>query len=160
MIAVYPGSFDPVTLGHLDIVERAASLFDKLYVAVAASSRHKGYLFDVSDRVEMVRRAVAGVEGVEVVSFDCLLTDFARSVGARVLVRGLRAISDFEYEFQMALINKSMAPELETVFMMTRTRYSFLSSSLVKELASYGGDISGLVPSEVLPMIEERLRKS
>lgn len=147
-IAVIPGSFDPVTNGHLDIIRRTASLFDKVYVGILKnSSKHP--LFTVEERAELIKRVTADIPNVEVEGFDGLLVDYARSRGARFIVKGLRAVSDFEYEFQMALINKSINPDVETFFITTNCSYSYLSSSIVKEVASYGGPISDFVPKEI-----------
>ena len=147
--ALYPGSFDPITLGHVDIIERGSDVFDELIVAVSVSSNAKRYAFDAERRQEFIRRCTTSLPNVTVTSFSGLLTAFARRHGAQVYLRGLRAISDFDYEFQMASMNHLQAPELQAVFMMTRTEYSFLSSSVVREIASYGGDISHLVPSVI-----------
>ncbi|HOQ07330.1 MAG TPA: pantetheine-phosphate adenylyltransferase [Clostridiales bacterium] len=156
MILVYPGSFDPVTNGHLDIIERAACICDKLIVAVG-NNESKRPAFTVEERVEMIRESIGERENIEVTSFTGLLADFAKKVGARAVIKGLRAMSDFEYEFQMALLNKKLAPELETLFMMTSVQYSFLSSSAVKEIARNGGCIDGLVPDCIKDRIEGKL---
>jgi pantetheine-phosphate adenylyltransferase, bacterial len=137
-IAVYPGSFDPVTNGHMDIIVRSSKIFDKLIVAVA-KNRNKTPLFTVEERMELLKKAVDGLQNVEVDHFEGLLVDFMRKKNAKVIVKGLRAISDFEYEFQMALMNRKLEPEVETVFMMTNYQYSFLSSSIVKEVGTLGG---------------------
>jgi pantetheine-phosphate adenylyltransferase len=157
-LAIYPGSFDPITHGHIDIVKRARKLFPKLYVAVVANP-HKNHLFTLDERVELTRAALseAGINGLEVISFDGLLIECARSLGADAIVRGLRANLDFEYEFQMALTNRDLAPEFESVFFMTAKRYSFLSSSIVKEVCRYGGDISTFVPSSVEDALRRKL---
>ena len=147
-IAVIPGSFDPVTNGHLDIIRRTASLFDKVWVGILKnSSKHP--LFTVDERIALLRQATDELPNVEVEGFEGLLVDYARSKGARFIVKGLRAVSDFEYEFQMALTNKSLNPDIETFFITTNCAYSYLSSSIVKEVASYGGSISDFVPKEV-----------
>ncbi|HPV01841.1 MAG TPA: pantetheine-phosphate adenylyltransferase [Clostridiales bacterium] len=156
MILVYPGSFDPVTNGHLDIIERAACICDKLIVAVG-NNESKRPAFTVEERVEMIRESIGERENIEVTSFTGLLADFAKKVGARAVIKGLRAMSDFEYEFQMALLNKKLEPELETLFMMTSVQYSFLSSSAVKEIARNGGCIDGLVPDCIKDRIEGKL---
>lgn len=153
-IAVCPGSFDPVTCGHLDVIERASKMFDKLIVGVFCNPDKKP-LFTVEERVQMLREVTAHLPGVEVDAFDGLLVDFARSHDARFIVRGLRAVSDFEYEFQMASINRKLAPDIDTVFVMTSTEYAFLSSSATKQVASFGGCVRGLVPGSV----ERRLRE-
>lgn len=153
-IAVYPGSFDPVTNGHLDIIVRAAELFDRLIVAVSCNPKKKP-LFTIDERVEILREVLAPYKNVEVDSFEGLTVNFCRKVGARAIIRGLRAISDFESEFQMALTNKKLMPELETVFLMAKAEYAFLSSSVVKELAYYGGCVDQFVP----PLVEKKLRE-
>ncbi len=157
--AVYPGSFDPVTHGHLDIIRRAAKIFDLVIVTVF-NNPEKDPLFSIEERVAMLVEATKGIEHVKVDSFDGLLCDYARKNKARVIVKGLRAVSDFEYEFQMALTNKKLDPELETMFMMTNNQYSYLSSSIVKELAYYGACIEGLVPSNVEKRLKEKFRSS
>lgn len=154
VVAVYPGSFDPITNGHLDLIERASRLFERLIVAILRNEAKKP-LFSVEERLEMVREVLRGYPNVEVASFGGLLVEFAASRGARVILRGIRAISDYEYELQMALMNRRLAPDIETVFLMAAEDYSFLSARLVKEVVALGGDVSGLVP----PLVEERLRK-
>ncbi len=150
-IAIYPGSFDPLTLGHDDIVRRSLRLVDRVTVAIAASSTHaKDPAFSFEERVELTREVYRDEPRVEVVPFQGLLVDFARESGARLIVRGLRAVSDFEYEFQMALMNRSLWPEIEVIFMAPASNYTFLSSSLVREVAKLGGDVSGFVPPPVL----------
>lgn len=144
-IFVYPGSFDPVTNGHMDVIYRTSKLCDKLIVAVGNNEGKKN-TFTIDERVELIRRAVKDMDNIEVESFSNLLIDFVRKKNARVIVKGLRAVSDFEYEFQMALLNKNLDPEIETLFMMTNVLYAYLSSSAVKELARNGGSIDGLVP--------------
>ncbi len=159
-IAVYPGSFDPITYGHIDIVRRSRKLFSKLFVAVVANP-HKSPLFTVEERVRITHAALVeeGVNGIEVISYDGLLVDCAREHGADAIVRGLRANSDFEYEFQMALTNRDLAPEFESVFFMTAGRYSFLASSMVKEVCTYGGDVSTFVPSSVETALHRKLSR-
>jgi len=154
LVAVYPGSFDPITNGHLDLVQRCAPLVDRLVVAVLKNA-HKNPLFSLEERVEMLKEVVRPYGNVEVDAFDGLLVDYARQKNARVLVRGIRAISDYEYELQMALMNRRLAPEIETLFMMAGEAYSFISSKLVKEVIGLGGNISGLVP----PSVEEKLKQ-
>jgi pantetheine-phosphate adenylyltransferase len=152
-LAIYPGSFDPVTNGHLDLIERASKLFGRVVVTVARNAE-KEPMFTLKERVEMLREATQPFSNVEVDTFDGLLVDYARKLGARVLVRGIRAVSDYEYELQMALMNRRLEPQLETVFMLPAIEYSYLSSHLVRELAMHGGPLNGLVP----PAVEQRLR--
>jgi len=156
-IAVYPGSFDPITNGHLDIIERASRVYDKLVVGVL-SNASKTPLFSTEKRVEMIRLVTKHLDNVEVDTFTGLLVDFAASKNATVIVKGLRTVADFEYEFQMALLNKALNPEYETMFMMTNTKYSYISSSMVKELAGFHGDLTGLVPCEIIETIEEKYK--
>jgi len=158
-IAIYPGSFDPITYGHIDIVRRAKKLFSKLYIAVVANP-HKSPLFTTQERIEITRAALeeAGINGLEVISYDGLLVDCAKERGANAIVRGLRANSDFEYEFQMSLTNRDLAPEFESVFFMTAGKYSFLASSMVKEVAFYKGDVSTFVPKSVEVALREKLQ--
>lgn len=146
--AIYPGSFDPITNGHVDIIRRGLRVFDGIIVAVLKNPK-KAPLFTTKERVRMIQEIFAADKEVEVQAFDGLLVDFARSKGTQVVIRGLRAISDFEYEFQMALMNRSLAPDVETFFMMPSLRYSFLSSNLVREVAALGGSVDGLVPETV-----------
>ena len=153
VIAVYPGSFDPVTNGHLDLIERGAQIFDQLIVAIARNLE-KDPLFAVKERVEMLEAVTFELKNVEVAVFDGLLMNFASEQDARVILRGIRAVSDYEYELQMAMMNRKIEPQIETVFMLPGEAYSYLSSRLVKELARLGGPVKGLVP----PIVEERLR--
>jgi len=153
VIAVYPGSFDPVTNGHLDLIERGAQIFDQLIVAVARNLE-KDPLFPVNERVEMLQAVTFDLKNVAVDVFDGLLMDYARQQDARVVLRGIRAVSDYEYELQMAMMNRKIEPQVETVFMLPGEPYSYLSSRLVKELARLGGPVKDLVP----PLVEERLR--
>lgn len=155
--AIYPGSFDPVTNGHLDIIKRSSAIFDKLYVAVSIN-RSKTPLFTVEERIELIRRVTKSIPNVEVVTFNGLLADFAREKDANVIVKGLRAVTDFEYEFQMALMNKKLNPKTETLFMTTSQNYSFLSSSIVKEIGALDGDLTGLVPEEIVNEIKMKLK--
>lgn len=152
-IAVYPGSFDPVTNGHLDIIRRASRIYDRLIVGVLNNPSKKSPMFSVEERIDMIRKVTEDIENVEVDSFTGLLVDFAKAKGAQVIVKGLRTVADFEYEFQMALLNKALNPEYETVFLMTDTKYSYISSSMVKELAGFKGNLTGLVPEEVIEKI-------
>jgi len=157
--AIYPGSFDPVTLGHWDIIQRAEKLVDQLVVAVLHNPS-KTSAFTVDERVTMLRELVGEHPGVTITSFHGLLVDFAKSQGAQFIVRGVRAFSDFEYEFQMALMNRKLAPELETVFLMPKEKYSAVSSRLVREIGSMGGNLSDLVPDALRGRIAERLNKT
>lgn len=155
-LAICPGSFDPMTNGHLDVVQRAARLFDRVVVGIAASEP-KGPLFSLSDRLELVRRSVEHLPNVEADAFSGLLVDYARNRGAHAIVRGLRAVSDFEFEFQLALMNRKLNEQVETIFMMPRESYTFLSSRLVKEIALLGGDVSAFVPPPVLDALRAKL---
>lgn len=158
-VAIYPGSFDPITNGHIDIVQRAKKLFSKLYIAVVANP-HKNALFTVDERVEITQAALAeaGINGLEVICYQGLLIDCAKQHGADAIVRGLRANSDFEYEFQMALTNRDLASEFESVFFMTAKKFSYLSSSIVKEVCMYGGDVSTFVPKTVEAALQAKFR--
>ncbi len=159
--AVYPGSFDPLTLGHDDIVRRSLKLVDRLIVTVAyTATQVKQPLFEVRERVELLERVYADEPRVEVSSFQGLLVDFARSMSAPIIIRGLRAVSDFEYEFQMALMNRSLWPEIEVIFMAPASQYTFLSSSLVREVARLGGRVADFVPPVVLDALIERVGPS
>ena len=157
-IAIYPGSFDPVTNGHLDLIERGEKMFDLLIVAVLRNAE-KAPLFSVPERVEMLHEVVRPLENVSVAMFDGLMVEFARRQGATAVLRGIRAISDYEYEFQMALMNRRLAPEIETVFLQPAGRYSFISSRMLKEVFSFGGDVTGLVPPNVLKRLRGRMNK-
>ena len=157
-IAVCPGSFDPVTLGHLDIIERAAQLFDQVVVLVT-SNPQKQTLFSLDERAELIRRVTAAIPNVSVDTHDGLLVDYMRDHGAGVIVKGLRAMSDYEYEFQMALTNRQLYPQAETVFLTTSLERMYLSSSLVKQIAHFGGDISALVPAEIISDVQNKVRK-
>jgi len=156
--AIYAGTFDPITVGHLDLIERASRIFDRLIIAVARDTR-KATMFSAEDRAEMVREVARTVKNVEVELFDGLLVDYARKSGVHVLIRGLRAYSDFEYEFQMALTNRKMVPDIETLFLMPKETHSYISSSTVREIASLGGNIGDFVPGCVLPHISRHLEK-
>ncbi|HMP76003.1 MAG TPA: pantetheine-phosphate adenylyltransferase [Kiritimatiellia bacterium] len=147
-IAIYPGTFDPVTLGHLDVIRRAAKVFDHLVVAVAEASRKRTW-FDVEDRLRLVQSATRGMRNVSVESFSGLLMSYVRRRGSQTVVRGLRAFTDFEYEFQMALTNRKLSPDIETVFLMTSESHSYISSTMVREVSELGGDTSTLVPPAV-----------
>jgi pantetheine-phosphate adenylyltransferase len=158
--AICPGSYDPVTFGHLDIIGRASKVFDNVIVGVVNQPvRKQQTLFDASERVGFIEAATAELGNVQVKPFDTLLVDFAREHGASAIVKGLRAISDFEYEFEMNQLNRKMAPEIESVYLMAAPQFSFLSSSGIKELAMFGGDISGLVPDRVSARLEEELKR-
>jgi len=157
-IGVYPGSFDPVTNGHLDIIERASKIFDKLIVAVLVNP-NKTPVFDIEERVELLKETTEHLPNVEVKAFKGLLIDFMKQENAKVIVKGLRAVSDFEYEFQMALLNKKLEPSIETIFMMTNSKYSYLSSSMVKEVARFGGCIEDLVPEKIAKKVMKKLNK-
>lgn len=157
-LAIYPGTFDPFTNGHLDILERAFRIFPRMIVAVSAKPE-KSPLFTLEERMEIIRDAIKGWEGVRVDSFDTLLVDYVKEQGATVVIRGLRAISDFEYEFQMALMNRRLAEEIETVFLMPHEAYSYLSSRLVKEIALLGSPIKGLVSPVAERMLKDKYRQ-
>lgn len=156
--AIYPGSFDPVTNGHLDVVFRAAKLFDRVIVAVAENEA-KAPLFSLAERKRLVAAAVAGMEGIEVDTFSGLLVDYARQRQSRAVIRGLRAVSDFEFEFQLALMNRKLSENIETIFMMPKDTYTFLSSRMVKEIASLGGNVSAFVPPAVETALNKKLRR-
>ncbi len=157
-IAVCPGSFDPVTHGHVDIIKRAAKMFDKVIVAVLVNMEKKPW-FTIEERTELLRKATAGIDNVEIIGFNGLLVEFAREHGANVIVKGLRAVSDFEYEFQMALTNSKLNNEIETVFLTTSAENMYLSSSIVKQVGNFGGDISPFVPECVHDEIISRIRQ-
>ncbi len=157
--AIYPGSFDPITNGHLDVLQRAAGIFDNLIIAVARDNA-KQSLFSVEERVELIRNATADIEGIEVMPFDGLLVNFARQHNAIALVRGLRAVSDFEFEFQLALMNRKLEPNLETLFLMPREEYTYISSRLVKEICRLGGHIEQFVPPNVADALRSKLQHS
>ena len=156
--AICPGSFDPITKGHMDIIIRSSKMFDKLYIAVLSNSSKKSS-FTIEERMDMIEKCTKNIPNVEVCTFEGLLAEYAKNIGAIALVRGLRAVTDFEYEFQMALTNKKINRDLETVFLTTNSKYMYLSSSIVKEIAKNGGDISDFVPPAVLEDIENRLKK-
>ena len=154
--ALYPGTFDPPTNGHIDLIQRGSKLFEHLTVAILRNPV-KNPLFTVEERVEMLRESTGSLGNVSVATFDGLMVDFARRLGATAVLRGIRAISDYEYEFQMALMNRRLAPEIETVFLQPAGRYSFVSSRMLKEVFSFGGDVSGLVPPNVLKRLKNRI---
>ena len=155
-VAIYPGSFDPITYGHLDLIERAARQFEELVVAVLRHDSKEG-AFPLSERLTMIRESVSHLENVRAASFDGLLVDFARQEGARLILRGIRAVSDYEYELQMALMNRKLEPDIETVFMLPSEKYSYLSSQLVKEVCRHGGRIDKFVPSHVAVRLRSML---
>jgi pantetheine-phosphate adenylyltransferase len=158
--AVVPGSYDPVTFGHIDIITRVANVFDNVIVGVVNQAVRKGKtVFNAEERVAFIESEVAEYPNVQVKPFDTLLVDFARENGAKVIVKGLRAISDFEYEFEMNQLNRRMAPDIESMYMMAAPEFSFLSSSGVKEMAMFGGDMSGLVPDRVASRLQEELKR-
>jgi pantetheine-phosphate adenylyltransferase len=159
-IAVCPGSYDPITNGHLDVIQRAAALYDEVVVAVVNRSVRKDRtLFGIEERMSFIEHAIEDLEGVSAQPFNTLVVEFARSVGAKAIVKGLRAISDFEYEFEMNQLNRRQDPEIESVYLMASPQYSFLSSSGVKELATFGGRIDDLVPQQVATRLQEELRR-
>ena len=155
--AIYPGTFDPVTHGHADLVTRAARVFDKLIIAIAESP-HKAPLLSLDERIALAQSEMRGLDNVEVVGFSNLLVDFVQQMGAGVIVRGLRAVSDFEYEFQLASMNRHLIPEVETLFLTPAEQYGFISSSLVREISRLGGDVSGFVPQAVAVALQEQWR--
>ena len=157
-IAIYPGSFDPITYGHLDIIKRAIKIFDKVIVAVAHNSE-KDPLFNVPERVELLKKVTRGIKGVEIDDFQGLVVDYVKSKKSKVVIRGLRMISDFEYEFQMALTNRKLSSDIETIFLMPHESYSYLSAKLIKEAASLGADLSSFVPDFVGKALEKKLFK-
>ncbi len=157
--AIYPGTFDPPTNGHVDLIQRGAKLFQHLTVAIL-NNPVKNPLFTVEERVEMLQEVTASLGNVSVATFDGLMVEFARQQGATAVLRGIRAISDYEYEFQMALMNRRLAPEIETVFLQPAGRYSFVSSRMVKEVFSFGGDVTGLVPPNVLKRLRARITQA
>lgn len=155
-IAIYPGSFDPITNGHLDIIKRSSKIFDKLIIAVLVNPEKSG-LFSIDERVELIEKVVCGIGNVKVLSFNGLLVDLMKEKGSSIIIKGLRALSDFEYEFQMAQMNKQLDPNVETVFMMTSAEYSYLSSSSVKQVARFNGSIKSLVPDGIIGDVYKKL---
>ncbi len=158
-VAVYPGSFDPVTNGHIDVIERALKIFDKVIVAVGDNPGKKP-LFTTKERIDMLRESTKHLKGIEVDSFSGLLLDFVKSKKSKIIIRGLRAVSDFEFEFQRALLNRVVDDEIETVFIMTKEHYVYLNSSIVKEMAMFGGKVNGLVPETVEKKLREKFSKT
>ena len=156
--AIYPGSFDPVTNGHLDVVERARKLFDEVIVAVAHNDE-KQPLFSLAERLELLKQTVGTIDGVRIAQFDGLLVEFARTEKANAVIRGLRAVSDFEFEFQMALMNRKLESTVETIFLMPKEEYTYLSSRLVKEIARLGGDVAKFVPAMVASALDKKFKK-
>lgn len=156
-IGFYPGSFDPITLGHLDIITRGAKLFDKLYIAISFNPSKKT-LFTTEERMQMVKEAVGDIKNLEIIESNMLTVEHCRKVGASHILRGLRAVTDYDYEFQMTNFNHKISPEVDTVFLMTQGKYSFLSSSSVRELASFGGDVTEFVPENVKIAIEAKIQ--
>jgi pantetheine-phosphate adenylyltransferase len=157
-IAVYPGTFDPLTSGHEDLVRRASKLFERIIIGVA-ESRSKRPLFTLAERVEIAREVLTGYSNVEIYGFDCLLMDFMRQHGASVIIRGLRAVSDFEYEFQMAGMNRNLYPDVETVFLTPSDQYMFVSATMVREIATLGGDVSKFVPAQVQKRLAVKIQQ-
>lgn len=157
--AIYPGSFDPITKGHLDVLERASKMFDRVIIAVLKNSSKKSFL-PVEDRVELIRESVKELDNVEVDSFEGLTVEYAQSKGAHFLIRGLRAISDFEYELQLCQTNSAIAPDIDTVFLTTKPKYNFISSSIVKELSYFGTDVSKFVPKSVVEYLKKQKKGS
>ena len=153
--AIYQGTFDPITYGHIDIIRRASALFDELVVAVAVN-REKNPLFTHKERTKMVKKVTANIKNVTVTPFNKVLVDFSKNINAKCIIRGLRAVSDFEYEFQMALMNKEICPEIETLFIMSDSQYSFVSSKMIKEIARFKGDLSKFVPDYVIKAIKKK----
>lgn len=157
-IAIYPGSFDPITSGHLDIIKRSCQMFDTVIVSVLNNSA-KSPLFTVTERIDLIKKATADLPNCKVMHFDGLLVDFAEKQGATAVIKGLRTISDFEYEYQMAQLNKKLNANIETLFMVTNANYSYISSSVVKEIATLGGDFSDLVPREIYEDVRQKIEK-
>tara|TARA_B100000029_G_scaffold233444_1_gene230740 strand:+ start:124 stop:606 length:483 start_codon:yes stop_codon:yes gene_type:complete len=153
-IAIYPGSFDPITNGHIDIINRASSIFDKIIISITNNNPNKNSFFSVNERVDMITKSIKLYSNVEVKIFDGLLIDFAKDLKATSIIRGLRALSDFEYEFQMALMNRNLNEKVSTVFLMPHQKYTHISSSLIKEVASLGGDVSNYVPNYVMDILK------
>ena len=156
--AIYPGSFDPLTLGHLDMIERSAKIVDELVIGVLNNSA-KNSLFSLDERVSMIKEMTESMPNVTVASFDGLLVDYMKEINATIIVRGLRAVTDFEYELQMAQTNRVLAPDVDTVFLTTSLEYAYLSSTIMKEVANFGGDLSKFAPSEITEAVEEKLKK-
>lgn len=158
-IGIYPGSFDPVTKGHLDVIKRASIIVDKLYVAVLVNNA-KAPLFTTEERMDMLRRVTAEIDNVEIVSYQGLTVEMARKYDATVMIRGLRAVTDFEYELQIAQTNRIIAPDIDTIFLTTNLKYAYLSSSIVKEVSFYDGDINKFVPEEIVELVKQKMRSN
>ena len=157
-IAIVPGSFDPITYGHIDIIERSADLFDEVIVAILVNPDKK-YMFDLKERIEMIEKSIKGLNNVRVDYFSGLLVNYAKQVGSKVIVRGLRAVSDFEYEMQLTFMNKALDEEIETFYMMASKQYSFISSSIVKGVSGFGADLTKFVPKHVQEKLEEKMKE-
>ncbi len=157
-IAIYPGTFDPITNGHIDLIKRSLKIFDKVIIAIALGQKKKP-LFTVDERIELTRESVKDLNGARVETFDTLLVEYTKSRGGIAIIRGLRAVSDFEYELQMALMNRKLDADIETIFMMPSEEHTFLSSTIIKEVASFGGDVRGLVPDVVEKALREKFKK-
>ncbi len=157
-IAIYPGTFDPITNGHIDLIQRTLKIFDEVIIAVAPSQK-KQPLFTIEERLELIRQSVKGLKGTKAEAFDSLLVDYAKSRKSIAIIRGLRAVSDFEYELQMALMNRRLNADIETVFMMPSEEYAFLTSTMIKEVASFGGAVKGLVPEVIEKAMREKFKK-
>ena len=157
-VAVYPGSFDPITLGHVDIIQRALKIFDRLVILVLENSRKEAMLFSTKEKIEMIKISTKNMKNIEIDSFEGLLVDYLKKKKIDFVIRGMRALSDFDFEFQMAMVNKKLDPEMETVFIMTDKKYFYLNSSSVRELAKYGASISDMVPKEIEGMIKNKFR--
>ena len=158
-IAIYPGSFDPITNGHIDVIDRSSLIFDKMIISITNSNSNKNQFFSIDERVDMIKESIKSYPNVEVKIFDGLLVDFAIECNATSIIRGLRALSDFEYEFQMALMNRNLNEKISTVFLMPHQKYTHISSSLVKEVASLGGDVSNYVPRYVMNILKLKYEK-
>lgn len=158
-IAVYAGTFDPITMGHVDVIERAATLFEEVIVAIAINNKNKSPMFSLDERVTLTQTVLAHLGNVRVSGFDTLLLQFAKEQGANILLRGMRAVADFDYEFQLASMNRFLNPTIETMFLMPSEKYMYISSSLVREIATLGGDVKGLVPPLVVEALKKKIKK-
>ena len=156
-IAIYPGSFDPITNGHIDIIDRAANLFDKIIISVTNNNPNKAAFFTINERLDMIKESIQSYPNVEVESFEGLLIDFAKNIQAISIIRGLRALSDFEFEFKMALMNRNLDDDIDTMFMMTHDKYTHVSSSIIKEVAALGGDIAEYVPEFLIEILKKKV---